>query len=84
MESPTKKAYRALRMGRYWNANGQACTVVATLTVPVDWAAYIGGVPDGDTRSEVEAVAWVAKHGCKLSESDARHFFPTIDLPYRG
>jgi len=71
-----------VREGRYWNVHGQSCCIVAIITNPVDWAAYINGVPSNLQREE-EAIEWVSKHGAKLSEADAHHFFPTIDLPYR-
>lgn len=59
---------------RYYNANRYACAVVAVMTPGVDWAAYMGGC--GSDLSEEEAVRFVARKGCKLSEEDARHFFP--------
>ena len=65
---------------RYWNANGYATAVVASITPGVDWAAYIGGCPP---QSKEEGLAVVAGQGCKLSEDDARHFFPDLDMPYR-
>ncbi len=72
---------RKLIEGHYWNANYYAMAIVASITEGIDWAAYIGGadhtIPEGD------AVQFVADRGCKLSEKDARHFFPNIKLPYR-
>ena len=67
--------------GRYWNRNGYGCAVVASIGVEGAWAAYIGGCPPQD---ENEGLAFVAAHGAKLSEGDARHFFPGLaELPYR-
>ena len=66
--------------GRYWNSNGYACAIVASVGVEGAWSAYIGGA---DPRSEEEGLAFVARGGAKLSEEDARHFFPDIKLPYR-
>jgi hypothetical protein len=67
--------------GRYYNANYQACAIVAVVKEGIDWAAYIGGA---DYRlPEKEALKHVADKGDKLSEQDARYFFPDIDLPYR-
>jgi hypothetical protein len=67
--------------GRYWNTNGKGITIVASITEGIDWAAYIGA----DNGWEEEAcVKWAAEHGAKLSETDARHFFPDIELRYRG
>ena len=66
--------------GRYWNSNGYAVAVVASIGVEGAWAAYIGGA---DPASEEDALSWVAARGVKLSEKDARHFFPDLDLPYR-
>jgi hypothetical protein len=65
---------------RYWNANGYGCAVVASIGHVGDWAAYIGGC---DPKSEEEGLRFVATHGVKLSESDARYFFPDLDLFYR-
>jgi len=67
--------------GRYYNANYYATAIVAVITEDIDWAAYIGGAPV-DIR-EREAVEFVADKGNKLSESDAKHFFSKITLPYR-
>ncbi len=65
---------------RYWNANGYACAVVASIGAEGAWAAYIGGCAP---ESEDAGLQFVATSGCKLSENDARHFFPDLDLPYR-
>ena len=67
--------------GRYWNSDGKGIAVVASITEGIDWAAYIGGTDH--TVPEEEAVRYVRDYGCKLSEADARHFFPDIKLPYR-
>lgn len=66
---------------RYYNANYYATAIVAVITEGIDWAAYIGGADKSIT--EKEAVKFVADRGCKLSENDARHYFPDIKLPYR-
>ena len=66
--------------GRYYNSNGFACAIVASVGVEGAWAAYMGGA---DPYSEEAGLAFVASHGAKLSERDARYFFPEIDLPYR-
>ncbi len=66
--------------GRYWNSNGHGCAVVACVGGGGLWAAYIGGAPG---KREEEDLAFVSDFGAKLSETDARHFFPEIDLPYR-
>jgi len=66
--------------GRYFNTNGYGCAVVASIGHGGDWAAYIGGCPG---HREEEDLDFVARFGAKLSEHDARHFFPEIDLPYR-
>ena len=73
---------RRLITGRYYNANYYATAIVASVTEGIDWAAYIGGA---DVRaSEGEAVEYVAGYGCKLSEADARHYFPELkDMRYR-
>lgn len=67
--------------GRYWNTNGVAIAIVAVITEEVDWAAYIGATKE--TMYEEEAVEWATKWGAKLSRSDALHYFPNIELPYR-
>ena len=66
--------------GRYWNSNGFAVAVVALVTPQVDWGAYIGGA---SPEREEEGLRFVATHGNKLTEEDARYFFPHIDLKYR-
>ena len=65
--------------GGYWNANGFAVAVVASIGQVDDWCAYIGGA---DPKSEEEGLRFVASHGAKLSEEDARHFFPDLELQY--
>lgn len=67
--------------GRYYNANYYATAIVAVITEGIDWAAYIGGAPV-DAPEEV-AVKFIADKGYKLSEKDAKHYFPDIKLPYR-
>lgn len=66
--------------GRYWNCNGYACAIVASIGREGAWSAYISGAAP---ESEEEALDFVARHGAKLSETDARYFFPRIKLPYR-
>jgi len=72
---------RTLIVGRYYNANYYATAIVASITEGIDWAAYIGGADASVPESE--AVEFIRDYGCKLSERDARHFFPYINLPYR-
>jgi len=67
--------------GRYYNANGFSLAIVASITKKIDWAAYIGSC--SSQVSEEETLQFVKERGCKLSEKDARHYFPNIDLPYR-
>jgi hypothetical protein len=66
--------------GRYWNTNGKGITIVASITEGIDWAAYIGA---DDGFEEEDCIKWAVKFGAKLPETDARHFFPDITLPYR-
>ena len=66
--------------GRYWNSNGKGIVVVASITEDIDWAAYIGA---DNGWSEQDCIEWAKDYGSKLSESDARHFFPNVTLPYR-
>ena len=66
--------------GRYWNSNGKGICVVAVITEGIDWAAYIGA---DNGQWEDNCVQWASHYGPKLSEQDARHFFPNITLPYR-
>ena len=67
--------------GRYWNSNGYAVGVVASIGTGDDWSAYIGGAAP---ESEQEGLLFIALHGSKLSEQDARYFFPELELPYRN
>lgn len=67
--------------GRFWNCGGGTqVAIVASITRGVDWAAYVGA--DRSSRED-DTLHHVAERGCKLSENDARYFFPGIDLPYR-
>ena len=66
--------------GRYFCANGFSLAIVASITKNIDWAAYIGA---DQSRREEDTLDFVKAYGCKLSEEDARYFFPDIELPYR-
>lgn len=75
--------------GRYWNVNYAGIAIVASVTYvreePFDWSAYVGAhtqIPS--PYPEEETIEFVWKYGAKLSERDARHFFPNLkDIPYR-
>lgn len=66
--------------GRYWNSNGNGICIMARITENIDWAAYIGA---DNGYSEEGCMRTTCDYGSKLSEADARHFFPEIKLPYR-
>ena len=68
--------------GRYWNPENQNICVVASITKEIDWAAYIGACPGAGC--EKDALSYVVDRGTKLSEKDARYFFPEINLSYRA
>ncbi len=72
--------YHEAREGRYFCANGFSLAIVASITKDIDWAAYIGA---NQSTREADTLHFVLACGCKLSEEDARYFFPDIDLPYR-
>ena len=75
--------HRVKLEARFWNQGGKQLAIIASVTKGVDWAAYIGtDAPDSNT--EDATLQHVAKWGCKLSENDARHFFPNMELPYRS
>lgn len=77
--------------GRYWNPGIErypnlSIGVIASITKkpsgePFDWAAYIG--TDPTAHNEETVLKTIAQYGTKLSENDARHFFPDIAAPYR-
>ena len=67
--------------GRFWNCQGKQIAIVAVVTKGIDWAAYIGA---DNSHSEDDTLAYAARYGSKLSASDAKHFYPEIELPYRG
>jgi len=66
---------------RFWNCEGKQIAIVACITKGMNWAAYIGA---DTSQGEDSTLNYVARRGCKLSEKDARHFFPDIKLPYRN
>ena len=71
--------------GRFWNQGGKQIAIVAIVTERNgfgNWAAYLG-TDAPDSHTEEGTCIHVAEYGCKLSEKDARHFFPGIELPYR-
>jgi hypothetical protein len=81
-----EKGSKYYREGRYYNAQGWAVGIAASITHEIDWAAYIGatfGEPISP-MTESETVQYVIKYGCKLQEKDARYFFPEFkDMRYR-
>ncbi len=74
--------------GRFWNCQGKQIAIVAVVTDGIDWAAYIGTDAPNSYKEQDTCIwaadIWAAEKGCKLSEKDARHFFPDILLPYRS
>ena len=71
--------------GRFWNQGGKQIAIIAMITQFGnfgEWAAYIG-TDAPNSYTEQATLIYVADRGCKLSEKDARHFFPEINLPYR-
>ena len=82
MVNDTNLGKQVIRTARYFNSNYHACAIVAVISTGIDWAAYMNGCDA--SIPEAECVAFVADMGAKLSAHDARHFFPNIDLPYRG
>jgi len=80
-ETETRRQFE----GRFWNHGGKQLAIVASLTEVGEqgyWAAYIG-TDAPESWTEEDTCLYAADHGCKLSEADARHFFPEIKLPYR-
>ena len=73
--------YQAIE-ARFWNNEGKHLAIVAYINKGIDWAAYIG-TDAPNSWDERRTLLYVAKHGCKLSDKDAKHFFPNIELPYR-
>ena len=71
---------------RYFNASGFAVAIVASITHGIDWAVHIGathGYMHGPLLED-ETAQYVAKHGCKMQEKDARYYFPELkNLSYR-
>jgi len=80
-----QKGHKRFIEARFWNQGGKQLAIVAVVTALNgfgDWAAYIG-TDAPNSYTEDATLCHVAERGCKLSESDARHFFPEIKLPYR-
>ncbi len=68
------------RVARYTNVQGMGIAIVASITEGVDWAAYIGWSAGSETESYEQAF----DYGNKLSEEDARYYFPDMkELRYR-
>lgn len=82
-----KSETRRILEGRFWNCQGKQIAIVATVTYfpqvgRGDWSAYIG-TDAPHSVDEMDTCKYVARYGCKLSENDAKHYFPEITLPYR-
>jgi len=75
--------YQQALEGRFWNCQGKQIAIVASITKRIDWAAYIG-TDAPDSYGEEDTCIYALEKGCKLSEEDARYFFPAIELPYRN
>ena len=67
--------------GRYFTTMTGAVAIVAMIGDYNDWAAYICDCPGTDSIEHSNELA--AYFGAKLSEKDARYFFPDIELKYR-
>ena len=74
--------YRRKLEARFWNCSGKQIAVTASITRGVDSAAYIGTDAPNSWKEE-DTLKYVDEHGCKLTEKDARYFFPNVELPYR-
>lgn len=77
---------RLIKVARYYNANYFAIAVVGVVTLinnePFDWACYIGATPSD--YPYVHTIEYVWKYGVKLSEKEARFYFPELkNVPYR-
>ena len=82
-----KTATHRILEGRFWNCQGKQIAIVATITYfpqvgRGDWSAYIGtDAPHSVT--EQGTCEYTARYGSKLSDKDAKYYFPEITLPYR-
>jgi len=67
---------------RYFNAQGWAVAIVASVIHGIDWGVYIGAT--FGSLTEQETIDYVVKWDCKMREEDARYFFPELkETPYR-
>lgn len=76
----SRDGQREVREGRYGCPQGRGICIVASITHGIDWAAYIGA---DQGRREADCITWTDHFGAKLTETDARHYFPDITMPYR-
>ena len=83
------ETYKVIGGSRYWNTNGAEIGIVAVENhwdsdpagTVGDWGAYIGATFGGHPKAET--LEWAMRHGAKLSEEEARFFFPYIAMRYR-
>jgi hypothetical protein len=61
---------------------GHGLAIVARVNEGRDWAAYRGAGCSPD-ETEESTLAYVARCGAKLSEEEARFYFPGMQEPYR-
>ena len=78
----TELGTKHVRVARYYNCNRYSCAVIAVITEGIDWAAYMNGY-DGVIATQEETIEFVKNYGAKLSEKDAKYYFPNILTPYR-
>jgi hypothetical protein len=67
--------------GRYYTTMLGTIAIVASIGDHGDWAAYICDCRDDDSIEGSMETA--AKYGAKLSEADARYYFPDVKEKYR-
>jgi len=72
---------KTIHSARYCNNGEASAAIVAVVTECVDWSCYFG--VSINVEHERDCILDVANNGDKMSEADAHHFFPNIDLPYR-
>jgi len=83
IDESLKMGARVYHPGPFWNVMGHYVVIVASLTMGIDWSAYIGATEAHGLTST--AIELVLESGDKLSREQAVFFFPHLrKLPYRS
>jgi len=69
-------------IGIEWRSGINTVGIIAVESKKGRWKAFIGGLPEKGGEDPDRDAVYIARLGCKLSEDEARVFFPHIPKNY--